>query len=195
MSPNGRLLRAEHVGNGRLRLTFYDPIDANIGLVCGGIRFRSICGSWVNGLNILSKGDNWIEVSSGAVLYTRIRFTDPIVNVWGVGASMVTGYGRNIVYTQDVTVTFAAWYSTPGRIRFYFDDPYFLSFPPHQFEARFGANPYQSLNVKIANGVNWIEYVWPWGGIAPDQWRLIQYPCNTAFVNSFLHVPQSGIVA
>lgn len=194
VSPNGRIARAEYFSVTRLRLTFYSPIGANIGLPLGGIKYVCPGIAEIQDLLISDAGPDWVEVDTVNRLYTRLYVPGPITNITSPSGNFVTGYGKYTEFTPNVLITSANWNNVPAALDLVFDSDVIATLPPHTLEGRpFGGN-WSPLPIGVIQPPDGVRHLWTLGSPFPVDFRLLTYPCRTTFNNGFLIIPQSGNV-
>ena len=188
------LLKVEALSGLLVRLTFKDPITANVGNPLGGVVFRGPGGPNPADLTIINKGPDWIEVNTLGRQFDRVQMLGPVTNLAGPSGEVATGYGMAITRPGIVNVTSVQLSLAPDELRFTFDDTLGTVCVPYFFQARAPSSPWSGTYVKSGSGPNWQEWLWSGGVLLPIDWQIVNYPSNIYFDNGYLEIPQSGPV-
>jgi len=192
--PDAWLKSAEALSGVIVRLTFKDPITANVGNPLGGVVFRGPFDPSVTDLNIEAKGDDWIEVDTLGRQFNHVQMLGPVTNVAGPSGHVATGYGLAIARPGVVSITKAQFIHIVPRVEFTFNKDVLAADPPHLFQAGSPGNPWRSMVVCAGYEDNRALYLWLTGIPWPTRYRILLYPTGTIFDNGYLEIPQDGTV-
>jgi len=192
--PDAKLKSAEVTGPCSLRLTFKDPITANVGNPLGGVVFTGPGGPNPAPLNISAAGSDCIDLDTLGRQFNHVQMLGPVTNLFGESGFVATGYGMSVSNPGVVYVTSAQLSLVPDEIRFTFDSNINVMVPPHTGQARAPGAAWRALTIKTGTGADWQEFLWSWGAPLPTEWRINTCPSHWSFVNGYLEVPQSGSV-